>query len=354
MNAEPDVQAMAPDLPVVLLEPFRTSGPAPDATAEPIAWGVRAVGADTSSRTGQGITVAVLDTGIDAGHAAFQGMTVVQKDFTGTGNADVDGHGTHCAGTIFGRDVDGQRIGVARGVQRALIAKVLAPNAGSTQSVVSAMNWAVENGANVISMSLGIDFPGYVARLVNYGFRPEVATTKALHAYRLTVNMYQSLAQSLSSYHQLTGGACVLIAAAGNESARSANEAQSFEIEASPPAVSNGFICVGALEQVGGQLKTARFSNTLVNISAPGVAVLSARAGGGLALMDGTSMATPYVAGVAALWAEELRANQQLRTPFLQARLVGSATLLRMAPGFKPADVGLGLVQAPRAPHPLG
>ena len=83
------------------------------------------MGADTSSCTGNGIVVAVLDTGIDASHPAFAGVEVIQKDFTGEGDGDQHGHGTHCAGTIFGRNVNGTRIGVAMGVKKALIGKVL-------------------------------------------------------------------------------------------------------------------------------------------------------------------------------------------------------------------------------------
>ena len=85
---------------------------------------------DRSTWTGEGVTVAVLDTGIDSKHPAFAGVDIVEKDFTGTGNGDRQGHGTHCAGTIFGRDVDGKRIGVARGVKRALIGKVLGDEGG--------------------------------------------------------------------------------------------------------------------------------------------------------------------------------------------------------------------------------
>jgi subtilisin family serine protease len=81
------------------------------------------VGADTSPFSGDGIVVAVLDTGIDASHPAFEGVDIVQKDFTGEGVGDQHGHGTHCAGTIFGRTSEGTRIGVAPGVKKALIGK---------------------------------------------------------------------------------------------------------------------------------------------------------------------------------------------------------------------------------------
>ncbi|UUZ52799.1 S8 family serine peptidase [Massilia sp. H-1] len=92
----------------------------------------------------------------------------MQKDFTGDGNGDGHGHGTHCAGTIFGRAVNGIRIGVAPGVTRALIGKVLdSDGGGSSDNIVEAMLWAVEQGAHVISMSIGMDFGGYVKQLTD-------------------------------------------------------------------------------------------------------------------------------------------------------------------------------------------
>ena len=59
---------------------------------------------------GNGVTVAVLDTGIDKEHEAFRGVELVQKDFTGEGDGDEDGHGTHVAGTIFGQSTAGVRL----------------------------------------------------------------------------------------------------------------------------------------------------------------------------------------------------------------------------------------------------
>jgi len=131
---DPQVRALAPIMPTRLVEPAEVS----DAAASTTAWGVTAVGADTSDRTGTGVDVAILDTGIDAGHPAFAGVTLVQEDFTGSGNGDRKGHGTHCAGTILGRDVDGTRIGVARGVGKPSSARFSATMAQANPTGCSA------------------------------------------------------------------------------------------------------------------------------------------------------------------------------------------------------------------------
>ena len=231
--------------------------------------------ADASSFDGSDGIVAVLDTGIDAAHPAFAGVTLVEQDFTGEGNGDTHGHGTHCAGTIFGRDVDGTRIGVARGVKKALIGKVLGGEGGGSDAIVRAINWAVEEGANVISMSLGIDFPGFVEFLItNQGLPIDLATTTALEGYRQNVLLFERLA-SLVRAREAFGETTLIVAAAGNESRRDENA--DFEIACSPPAVSEGLISVAALGLSNGKFTVAPFSNTNVLVSGPGVGIQSAR-----------------------------------------------------------------------------
>jgi subtilisin family serine protease len=338
-----DVLAVAPSIPIRLVEPKGTAAARPEAGTA--SWGIGAVGADTSPFTGAGVVPAVLDTGIDASHPAFAGVTLVQKDFTGEGNGDQHGHGTHCAGTVFGRDVGGMRIGVARGVTKALIGKVLGAEGGSSEGIVRAIQWAVDNGANVVSMSLGIDFPGLVVLLEQQGMPTDIATSRALEGYRANVQLFERLAalvRAQGAFQQAT----LTVAAAGNESRR--DEDPDFSIAVAPPAVAEGIVSVAALGQGSGGLTVAPFSNTGANVAAPGVAIVSAKRGGGLQGMSGTSMATPHVAGVTALWAEKIASMGPLTGLQLAARVVASASFEGLAPGFAPEDVGAGIVRAPQ------
>jgi subtilisin family serine protease len=338
-----DVVAIAPAMRMKLIAPKQNFPDRIDAANAAIAWGVAAVSADTSPFTGNGIVVAVLDTGIDAGHPAFAGVELVQQDFTGEGNGDRHGHGTHCAGTIFGRDVNSQRIGIARGIKKALIGKVLDKNGGgSSDQICDAILWAADNGANVISMSLGMDFPGYQKDLAASGMPPEVATSQALEGYRKNVMLFERLASLLRTRSALAQ-ATIVVSAAGNESNR-----PEWEIAVAPPAIAEGIISVGALGKGAQGINVARFSNTGANLSAPGVDILSAKLGGGLVSFSGTSMATPCVAGVAALWAEKLNSAQRLTTLNLSASLIGSAENGGFVPNVDPLDVGAGIVRCPQ------
>lgn len=354
LSGDPSVVAVAIPMPTKLIAPID-----PGASANAVgeqgqgaalpgqAWGLAAVKADASSLTGAGVTVAVLDTGIDRTHPAFAGVTLIEQDFSGSGNGDGVGHGTHCAGTIFGRDVDGTRIGIARGVTRALIGKVLDNNgSGSSGAIFNGIQWALQQNAQVISMSLGFDFPGQVARMEQSGMPTEAAVSNALETYRSNLRFFDALMQMIRAQAAF-GNSAVLVAATGNESRRTFSPP--YTVAASLPAAAEGVISVAALAQGGGAgFGIADFSNTMPQVAAPGKDILSAKKGGGLRLMSGTSMACPHAAGVAVLWWQALLATGQLRpAAMVTARLLATARTDAIDTAVTAADRGAGLVTAP-------
>jgi subtilisin len=282
-------------------------------------WGLQATRVSNSSKSGQGIKVAVLDTGLDFQHPDFRGQSIVSQSFvSGVTVDDVFGHGTHCVGTACGpqRPASGvRRYGIAFGSQ-IFVGKVFdntqpRPQA-PTGSVVAGIEWAVTNGCRVVSLSLGIPIDQKLTQF-------EVPIRRALDAGTLVV------------------------AAAGNNAQRPTNPGF-----VEPPANSDAALAVAALDN---QLQIAVFSarssrvtgiGGIVNLAAPGVAVFSSVpvAKGGHALFNGTSMATPHVAGIAALWAQATGESGNS----LWNRLVQSVRPLSLPS----EDVGTGLVQAPQ------
>lgn len=344
-SRDPSVVGVTRPMPTTLIEPFAGDAVAVGGSTT---WGVQAVGAPSSPFTGQGVKVAVLDTGIDPAHPAFQGMNLEMKNFSGgSDNApDGNGHGTHCAGTVFGRDVGGQRIGVAPGVTDALIGKVLGDTGGgSSEMLFDGMQWAQREGAKVISMSLGFDFPGLVERLIDDGWPQLLAGSVALEAYRGNLRVFDAIMAMFRAMAEFDGGT-VVVAASGNESRRQLDP--NFEVSASLPSAAEGIISVGALAEGDDGLTVADFSNTNPVLSAPGVGVISAEPGGGLVALNGTSMACPHVAGLAALWWEGLAASPiPLTHKAVKARLRATAVTSVFAPGVDITDRGDGLAQAP-------
>ena len=268
-------------------------------------WGLNACKVPPSTRDGSGIKVAVLDTGFDLGHPEFAGRSFVPNTFVGQPVQDLHGHGTHTAGTACGPKTPPgsiQRYGIGFKTQ-IFIGKVLTNSGSGTQAqVLAGMNWAIANKCAVISMSLGAQIPvqpSYTA-----------AGSSAL------------------------ANGCLIVAAAGNAS----NRPGSIK-PAGAPANSPTIMSVAALDSA---LRVAVFSNGgKIDIAGPGVNVFSSWPRPVLHnTISGTSMATPHVAGCAALWAQT---SPALRGTALRAKLIAAAKHLP----FPPADVGAGLVQAP-------
>lgn len=327
IETEAETVATGISMPFTLIEPHAVSAAIPDGGN----WGIAAIGADTlDEAAGAGIKVAVLDTGI-VEHEAFDGLNPVTQNFTQETDVDINGHGTHCAGTIFGQDVDGRRIGVARGIRAPLIGKVLGEGGGGSEAIFEAILWAQRNGASVVSMSLGIDFPGFQRNLVISGRTDVEATSIALQAYRDNVRLFDQISQLFSNAAVIN--APLLIAAAGNESYR-----PEYTIAAAPPATADDILSVAAIDA---QNNVARFSNTLADCCGPGVAILSAAHTGGLKLLSGTSMATPHVAGLAAVEAATLAESGNFTAQQLREAVLAKASPV---PGLGKADIGRGMI----------
>nr|AHB86038.1 Pwb4 [uncultured bacterium] len=269
-------------------------------------WGLKATKVMSSLLTGNGMKVAVLDTGMDLLHPDFVGRSIVSQSFVpGEDVQDGQGHGTHCIGTACGfKDLNGRRYGVAH-KSTIYVGKVLS-NAGSGASgwILAGMEWAIVNGCQVISMSLG------------------------------NTNPNPSTAYETVGRRALQNG-CLIVAAAGNHGPGKVGQ----------PANSPSIMAVGALDNC---LQVAGFSSpsgvsigAKVNIAAPGVKVYSSLPmnKGRYAAFNGTSMATPHVAGIAALYAE----STGKRGAELWQLLTSRARALTLPS----ARVGSGLIQAP-------
>jgi subtilisin family serine protease len=326
----------------VMVTPVADARADQQGAAAPI-WAVTAVGAERSQCTGKGTVVAIFGTGIDAAHPAFGGVTLVQKDFTGSGNGDRNGHSTHTAGTVFGRDVDNQRFGIAPGVTKALIAKVLDDSgAGQESSILQGVQWVLEQGADVICIPMGFDHSRSVIHAIDTGTERTVAISNGLRTYLQLLRVYERFSVAATS----RGRGAVIIAPAGNDSQRSARVPMT-----SPLSVAQGVISVGAVELTrGGRYAVSDFSNSFPTLCAPGADVVSAYPGGSLRAMSGTSMACASAAGVAALWWEYLRNSNpgsEVTSQMVTERILKSVETKMFAHRVQNIERGAGLIQSP-------
>ncbi len=308
-----------------LLDASGASNPAIDLTIDAEAdllvdesaatWGLQATNVLESDFTGKDIRVAVLDTGFDFGHPDYVGRSVTSQSFIdGESADDGHGHGTHCIGTACGPQHPNQlpRYGVASDAE-IYVGKVLSnAGSGSDGGILAGIEWAIANKCAVISMSLGAPVaPGQTFSAIY-----EIVAQRALAAGTL------------------------IIAAAGNSSRRPTTTRP-----VGHPANCPSILAVAALDV---QRQVATFSDGGINgnggqvdIAGPGVDVTSSWPRPRLyRTISGTSMATPHVAGIAALYAE---ANPAMRGAALGWLLLQSADRLNLST----RDVGAGLVQAP-------
>ena len=241
-----------------------------------IPWNIRMVKAPEAWARGYDgwkVKVAVLDTGIDYNHPDV--YVYGGADFTGSGGyMDRNGHGTHCAGIIAAREYRGQTVGVAPRANLYAV-KVLGDDGrGDTSNIIAGMDWCVRNGIKVASMSLGGTYT------------PKIAYRNAI------------------SRCQLNG--VLVVASAGNSGHTSFPWVGGPANSARENWWSTSAIAVGAVDN---SHNLAYFSSrgrqylpwNPVGCVAPGVSVRSTYLNNGYAYMDGTSMACPHVAGLAAL-----------------------------------------------------
>ena len=278
-------------------------------------WGLQTTRVANSCRTGTGIGVAVLDTGFDLAHPDFEGRTVNSQSFVANEEVqDGHGHGTHCIGTALGPKCPGTRPRYGVAYEAEIFAGKVLSNAGSgsDSGILAGIDWAIRNECAVISMSLG-------------------AKTRPGQPFSQVFERVAKRAQEQGT---------LIVAAAGNDSQRPVSLSP-----VSHPANCPSIMAVAAMDVQGA---VARFSNSGINpdggqidIAGPGVDEHSSwPMPTRYRRISGTSMATPHVAGIAALYAE---ADATARGAALGRALTGGALRLTLPS----SDVGAGMVQAP-------
>ena len=227
-------------------------------------WGWFRIAADKAWEAGykgSGVVVAVLDTGIDLDHPDLAGNIVDGWNFVDDNGdvSDLDNHGTMVSGIIAAvADNSEGLVGVASEA-RIMPLKVLDTDGGSLRDIASAIRYAADNGAKVVTMSFG----GQYSRL-------SISAERAI------------------DYAARQG--CILVAAVGNNDAN----------ESIFPAAYEQVIAVSAIDQNDARAEFSNYGN-YVEFCAPGINIVSAGKDGDYFMCNGTSFAAPFVAGLAAL-----------------------------------------------------
>ncbi|WP_441233471.1 S8 family peptidase [Bradyrhizobium sp. 930_D9_N1_4] len=293
LQADPSVGMVAKAPEISLIKPVAAQ---PIKTGIGPTWGIKRLKVDRlwqSGFTGKGVLVGHLDTGVDGAHPALKGAIGRFAEFDLAGDEvpnakpwDSGSHGTHTAGTIAGRPVVKGKFGVAPDAQ---LASAMVIEGGQViERILAGMDWVVGSGCRILSMSLGLR-----------GFTPA----------------FQAVIDSLRAANVLP------VIAAGNEGALTSR---------SPGNYAN-VLSIGAMDvknKVADFSSSQRF-NRPINplcpaLAGPGVAITSCVPGNLYETMDGTSMATPHIAGLAALL---LQARPDATANQLEQAIVGSCTL---------------------------
>ncbi|MBU3173511.1 S8 family serine peptidase [Clostridium estertheticum] len=243
-------------------------------------WGIRDINAEASFQSGlsgKGVKIGIIDSGV-ATHTdlTVAGGTNVINGSKTTSYADDNGHGTVVTGIIAGKGLNGGVKGVAPDASIYAVKALDSTGSGYTSDIISGIDWAIENKMDIISMSLGSD-------------QSDVTLQNAVDtAYKAGI---------------------LIVAAAGNDG-KVTGKGTNVEYPANYASV----IAVGAVDSTNTR---AYFSSTgnKVEVSAPGVNIMSTYLNGGYEEMSGTSMATPFVAGDLAILKQKYPeyTNVQLR-----------------------------------------
>jgi subtilisin family serine protease len=237
--------------------------------------------------TGAGVTVAVVDTGVDSNAPDLAGQTVAGQSFLGgverPSTADLYGHGTLISGIIAAIRNNGAGIsGVAPGAKVLPLQALGANGQGNVADVAAAFNYAGENGVRIVNASLG-------------------------------GGTSQTLEQAIADHPNT-----LYVVAAGNHGTN--NDSTPYYPCDLPEA---NLICVGASDQTDQRASFSNYGANTVDLFAPGVNIATTMAGGGYGAADGTSMAAPMVSGTLALM---LAQNPSLTAAQLKANLLASVT----------------------------